>query len=362
MEKKSLNILITAISGNSYGAQVAKSLSHLDINYNIFGVDASNSHFLHPKIKLSAFKQVPLASDPNYINTIIELCKTFNIDYLIDGSEPEQQQLNLNRDKLIQNSIQWISNSENVLNICSNKILLSEFLSSNGFYTPKIFKTLDSINNNDFPLILKPYQGSGGSKHTYIVQSFDDIQAALTLSKIAPSLFCIQQYVGSWEQEFTVGVMHSAKKQLLGAVTLHRNLSNPLSVKTSVSNMTLKKELGNALKISSGFSQGILMDHQEIQKQCIKIAQALESNCALNFQGRWIDEKFYIFEINPRFSGTSYFRAMHNMNEAHLWINDQQNPNDPPNIFQLKQSSQCIRYIVEHISEQNYKRSIKSQS
>ncbi|HMQ10628.1 MAG TPA: ATP-grasp domain-containing protein [Oligoflexia bacterium] len=351
MEKKPLNILITAISGNSYGAQVAKSLSLMNKYYNIFGVDASSNIFMHPKIKLSAFKQVPLASDPNYINTIIEIYKNFNIDYLIDGSEPEQQQLNTNREKLIKNSIQWISNSEKVLKTCSNKLLLSEFLLNNGFYTPKTFKNLDSINDSDFPLILKPYQGSGGSKHTYIVQNFDDIQATLTLSKIDPSLFYIQQYVGSWEQEFTVGVLHSAKKQLLGAVTLHRNLSNPLSVKTSVDNMSSKQELGNALKISSGFSQGILMDHQEIQKQCIKIAQTLESSCALNFQGRWINGKFYIFEINPRFSGTSYFRALHNMNEAHMWINNQQNPTDHSNIFQLKQESQCTRYIVEHISK-----------
>ena len=52
-----------------------------------------------------------------------------------------------------------------------------------------------------------------------------------------------------------------------------------------------------------------------------RIAEALGSTWALNIQGRLKDGVFYPFEINPRHSGTSYFRALSGVNEILLGIN-----------------------------------------
>ena len=40
----------------------------------------------------------------------------------------------------------------------------------------------------------------------------------------------------------------------------------------------------------------------------------------MNIQGRYAHKKFYTFEINPRFSGTTYFRALAGINEPDLLI------------------------------------------
>jgi carbamoyl-phosphate synthase large subunit len=50
------------------------------------------------------------------------------------------------------------------------------------------------------------------------------------------------------------------------------------------------------------------------------MAETLKSSGPLNFQGRLVGDQFYIFEINPRFSGTSFMRALSAFNEADLWI------------------------------------------
>lgn len=101
---------------------------------------------------------------------------------------------------------------------------------------------------------------------------------------------------------------------------LQRQILSGLSNRLHLSNRTDRHELGKILAVSSGISQGKIVHCEPVQSEAEKIAEALGSSGPLNIQGRWDGERFVLFEINPRFSGTTPMRAMANFNEPELLI------------------------------------------
>ena len=88
-----------------------------------------------------------------------------------------------------------------------------------------------------------------------------------------------------------------------------------LSNRTKVPNRTGHARLGPVLAISSGVSQGRIGRFEEVCGQCEEIAVALGARGAFNIQCRVVDGRVVVFEINPRFSGTTSLRAMVGYNE-----------------------------------------------
>jgi carbamoyl-phosphate synthase large subunit len=85
-------------------------------------------------------------------------------------------------------------------------------------------------------------------------------------------------------------------------------------------NRTKKTELGPSLVISSGVSQGQIGRFPEVTNQCREIAQAIGARGPVNIQCRLVDGVVKVFEINPRFSGTTSLRAMVGYNEPDVLI------------------------------------------
>ena len=132
--------------------------------------------------------------------------------------------------------------------------------------------------------------------------------------------FMIQEYVGTPDQEYTVGVLHDLHGRYVNSIAVKRHLHSGLSVRTSARNRTARTDLGPHLVISSGVSQGDIGRYPEVTAQCREIAERLGSRGPLNLQCRFVDGNVRIFEINPRFSGTTSLRAMVGMNEPDLLI------------------------------------------
>lgn len=338
-----INVLITGIAGTSYGAQIAKSLALLPEKYTIFGADADPINLEHIKL--------PLASSPMYLKQLLEVYVYHKIDYIIEGSEAEQRLLNSNREYLHKHGINWIANSKGVIDCVQDKLSINNFLQSKGFPAPKTYMADEGfkLDANDFPVIMKPLRCSSGSANVYIAQNVDDIKAILQLSRMGLSDFCIQEYVGTPDHEYTVGVLHNNQGQFLGSATLRRDLRAALSVKTSVVNITSKSNLGERLVVSSGVSQGLMQHHSAIEEYCRMIAEFLGSTGPLNFQGRLVDDKFYIFEINPRFSGTSYMRALAGLNEADVYIGNISSQVSAEHVY-VTNKLMCKRIIHEIVS------------
>ena len=346
LQKKT--VLVTGICGSSYGAQISKSLSLLKWKYNIIGADCCLKPY-SDDIKIDCFGILPRATDEDYLDALMSLYKNKNAEFLIEGSESEQRRLHANRNFLDSNRINWISNSSEVIDICTNKNNLVSFLEKHAFQFPKIyFSEENDLDHIMYPLVLKPNISSGGSKNVFIAQNKEDIKSIVQLYKIKISDFCIQEYIGSCDSEYTVGTLHNNIGKFIASATLKRDFSNALSIKTKVDNITTRKDLGDFLLISSGFSQGTVMKHKAIENYCREIAEKMGSKGPMNFQGRLLNGKFYIFEINPRFSGTSFMRALSGINEADLWI---ENINKKDVIVREIKEEQSFFRVVKEIQK-----------
>ncbi|MGV8059405.1 MAG: ATP-grasp domain-containing protein [Smithellaceae bacterium] len=318
-----ISVLITGVGGGGNGEQILKALRMAEKNYEIIGCDISQYSKGLKYVDIPYI--VPRPNDPRYLETIIEICRKHAVKALIPGSEPELLFLSRNREKLLAEKIFLPVNPESVIETCMNKSKTFEFFEKNNFLFPetKLLQTLDDARTwNIFPAILKPSVGSGGSSHTYIAQNKDDLTM---LSKyMLEGNICleiiIQEYVGTPESEYTVGVLFDMDGNFINSIAVKRDLSLALSRRISLPNRTEHKKFGPNLVISSGISQGEIGHFPEVTSKCEEIAAKLGTCGPTNIQCRLYKGDVYVFEINPRFSGTTSLRAMVGYNEPDVLI------------------------------------------
>jgi len=316
-----INILVTAAGGGSIGEQVIKCLKLSDLNYHVIATDVTK--ISRATIEANEFVLVPFATDENYIPFILDTCLKKNIQVVVPGSEIELNVFSKHRSLFEEHKIVLLINSESIINICLDKNKTSKFLEKNGFFSPTSFaiSTKEKLYEiNLFPLVLKPSIGGGGSVNTMIVQNQEELiifgQFLLTQYKE----FIAQAYVGDPQSEYTVGVFSLDNELIVDSIVLRRNIMSGLGSKIKVLNQTGKEEFGKYLAISSGISQGEIIKNALISETCEAIAKKLGSVGPLNIQCRLVGNKVYIFEINPRFSGTSPMRALAGFNELEIAI------------------------------------------
>jgi carbamoyl-phosphate synthase large subunit len=132
--------------------------------------------------------------------------------------------------------------------------------------------------------------------------------------------FIAQGYVGTPNEEYTVGILFGQDGVLLNSIAIRRIINNALTIRTQVPNRTGRSELGDHLIVSTGVSQGEVGHWPEIRSQCEVIAASLAPQAPINLQCRVVDGHVFPFEINPRFSGTTSLRALAGYNEPDTLI------------------------------------------
>jgi len=319
-----VNVLVTAIGGGGHGDQILKALRLVAHNrYRIYGADAKAGRAQAELV--DDFAVLPSANDSSYIDLLLELCMRWNIKVLFHGCEPELRLFSQQREKIEAAGIFLPINTTSLINMCMDKAVLNKKLEELGYDPPRFAIIYDKENLAEidwFPVVVKPSRGGGGSANVYIAQNQQELLALSTylgLGEIADN-FVIQEYVGRPEDEFTVGILHDLDGKFVDSVAVLRDLSGGLNVRMAVNNKTGKKELGSRLVISSGISQGQIGKYSELTDKCREIAEALDSHGPLNIQCRFVNGKVKIFEINPRYSGTTSLRAMIGLNEPDLMI------------------------------------------
>jgi carbamoyl-phosphate synthase large subunit len=132
-----------------------------------------------------------------------------------------------------------------------------------------------------------------------------------TYLKVAGKRPIAQEYIAHTNGEFTVGVLSGPDGTVLGVIAMERAFPAKLSIASK----------GHDFLISSGFSQGHFDQYPSVCETARTIALAVGSVGPLNIQGR-VDKagRFLPFEINPRFSATTYLRALAGFNEVDHFI------------------------------------------
>ncbi|MEQ8675445.1 MAG: ATP-grasp domain-containing protein [Aggregatilineales bacterium] len=322
-----LPVLVTA-AGSGVGYEVVKTLK-LTGKYYIIGTDIVDYNYGIYQIDEAYL--IPPVHDPEYLSILLDICISKGVRAIIAGSEAELALIATQEHIFEDNNVVVLANTADVIAICSDKFRTMSFLAKNDFPVPEttIISDIDSLPQNIvFPVILKPVKGSSGSRNTFIAQTFDEVHhlCAYLLALGVPVL--MQEYIGHPTSEYTVGVLHSLTGELLGSFALHREIRSGINSMINVPNRTNRHELGDRLVISSGFSQGIADEFPEIRKKCEQIATLLGSRGPLNIQCRYMNGELYPFEINPRFSGTSYMRALCGFNEVDMLIENHLNDRD----------------------------------
>lgn len=344
-----ISVLVTGIGGGGVGEQLIKALRLSERKYKIVGTDVTPISKGFKEV--DAAYVVPLANDSNYINELLKICKQHDIKALFPGSEPELKIISLNKEKIEAAGCIVFINPENVLDICLDKNKTVDFLKDNNFNYPRSY-TIRSIKEISvitiFPLVLKPSVGGGGSMNVMIAQSADELELfASYLLKIYPE-FIAQEYVGTPDNEYTVGVLFDKDGVYINAIALRRSITGGLNCRMKVPNNTQNKNLGPSLIISSGISQGEFGNYENVLQQCIEIAKKLKATCSVNLQCRLVDGKVYLFEINPRFSGTTSLRAMVGYNEPDVLI-QKHILNEPIETGFAYQYAKIVRGLKEEI-------------
>lgn len=316
-----MKILVTGAGGGGIGEQVIKALRIGKNEYFIVATDIRTDSIA--TCLGDAFCLLPPANDNNYISTVIQYCNEYKCQIIIPGSEPELIKIASNI-KLFQDAGIFVPiNTIELIKLCSDKVVFNEFLKKNNFAyceTIRIVENTIPPNLVHFPYVIKPASGSG-SKNVFIVQNYSEIKNILEYLG-NDNHFLLQEYIGSENEEYTVGILCTPSSGYVGHIILRRDLSQGLSIKQSVVNRSGLSNLGDRLLISTGISQGEFVCNSLIDETVMKIVKLLSPISTINLQCRIHENKVYIFEINPRFSGTTNLRATVGFNEPEYIIND----------------------------------------
>jgi carbamoyl-phosphate synthase large subunit len=266
---------------------------------------------------------LPAAGDPKYIEALLRVIQHFGIRVVFHGCEPELKAMNENRKLLKDTGVLLPINPGRVIDLCMDKERTMTWLSRIGFEAPK-FMMADSPALADeidyYPVVVKPAIGGGGSRDTFIIQTPEEFKLMMTYLFRYGEKFLVQEYIGTYKDEYTVGVLHDMEGRYLNSIALKRAMSGALNMRTAVKNLTGREELGDYLVISSGVSHGQVGRFPEVTNTCRKIADRLGVRGAVNIQCRYVGGRVIPFEINPRFSGTTSIRAMVGYNEPDILI------------------------------------------
>lgn len=311
-----IRIIVTGAGGGGVGRQVIKALRLAGDRYHIIATDMTK--YSMGLYDADSWHLVPSARSDNYIKELVGICKKEGAAVLIPGSEPELRVIADAVNEFTGIGILPLINGSEIIKRCLNKWVTYKLLLNNGIDAPPSCLPHDiGYDENILPAIVKPTLGGGGSFNCYIAQDMTELDFFVDYISKQGLKPMVQKYVGSYEEEYTVGVLTDMfDGGLLGSIAVRRQILSGLSNRMRI----VHRGSGGLLVVSSGISQGEVGDFPEVRDCCEQAALKLGSRGPMNFQCRRDGDKVYIFEINPRFSGTTYIRAMMGFNGPDVLI------------------------------------------
>jgi len=306
---KKYRVLITGVGGKSVGYQILYCLKGLEKQYDIFVADCKP--FTYGLYLGYAAIILPPAGNVEFINEFMSAVRQHEIDAVIPGTEIELRVLVDHEDKLASLGCRLIANPTTVVKLCDDKANIASWLLRHGFSTPLTFplrQWRDLIAQKGYPVIVKPSRGTGGSKGVEIIGNDQEMREYLAG---ADDNVIVQEYIDASRGEYTVGVVVSPLGTIVDSIVIRRELVD--------FSFGASKDCANRrLIISSGISQGFIVKNDKIAKRCEDLALAIGARGPLNIQGRATHDDISIFEVHPRFSGTTCIRATAGFNEVDI--------------------------------------------
>jgi carbamoyl-phosphate synthase large subunit len=239
----------------------------------------------------------PLEEDTlEYLEFWRELLVSQRIDLVLPGIESDVLFLDRHRDDLGQLCALAI-NTSRVLTVCCNKLTTYDQLSPiNVARIPTLpaAATTDLASLGLGPYVLKPCMGNG-SRGIHIVASQDDYLHAL--SGCGDANYIVQPYLGDPDHEYTASAFGLGNGHSLSPIIFRRFLS------------------------TTGYTNYVeVQPCPEIAATIEVLSRHLQPVGPTNYQFRLHEGRYYLLEINPRFSSSTSLKAAFGYNEATMCI------------------------------------------
>jgi carbamoyl-phosphate synthase large subunit len=297
-------VLITGTGGTGVGAGVLQCLQEPAVRSRWWPVAACAETFAWGLYAARERFLVPWAAEPGYFGRIAEIAGT--VDAVIPGTEAETVLLAQRRDEL---PVPVIANSATLMPLMADKLKAAAMLTVLGLPSVPSYpweQYPQACADFGFPLVVKPTLNTSGSRGVHLVTGIRQLDALDTFAR--PDTV-VQPYLGDASSEYTVGVVSTPDAAVVGSIVIRRELRG----------VSLLAAQGDAA-VSTGFSQGYIVDYPELAEFCEDLAKRLGSTGPLNLQVRVHHGEFYVFEIHPRFSFSCPIRASAGFNEPDMLL------------------------------------------
>lgn len=276
-------LLVTAISGN-VATGILRSLEGYD--YRLYGCDVGE--YPAGMDLVADWFRVPYAVDEAYVSVLLRECEKREIRAVIPANESEILVLDAHREEFSAAGIRLIMNDPFIVNTCTDKLVCARELEKIGVPVPKSLRPAE-LPPGDGDYILKPCFGCG-SKFLKRVSSGEEARRE---EEAFGSALVAQEYLPEEEGEYTMAVFSDGSTAR--CIEFRR-------------------------KLSHGYSSFVELVHRpEMEALGAVVAEKWKLRGSINLQMRVKNGIPHVFEINPRLSGTSHFRAMLGFNDSMWW-------------------------------------------
>jgi carbamoyl-phosphate synthase large subunit len=230
----------------------------------------------------------------DFIDYIITICTSRGINIVIPGSTWEAKIISRHREKLLNLNIIPLVNNFQCIELGDDKWITYQKLSELNISTPQTYIEID--DRFAYPIVIKPRQGRG-SQNVFVAKSRTELELLIQYFSLKKIEYVIQEYMKRDDQEYTVGIISESTGKVVQSIVMRRKL------------------LGGA----TGYAE--VCNHSYINDFCEEVAEKIKSTGPINIQLRLDDDgKPFVFEINPRFSGSAPMRMLAGFNEIEMMI------------------------------------------
>jgi carbamoyl-phosphate synthase large subunit len=250
----------------------------------------------------------PLIYDCNYIEFLLEYCLKNKIKAIIPLFDIDLPVLAKNKHKFVKNHINLIVSEYDFIKICNDKWLTYNFLIENGFNAPGSFLSLNDViealesNKINFPLIIKPRWGMAS------IGIFEADNKEELLVFYQKTLKCIKNSYLKYE----------SNKDLDRSVIIQEKLSGDeygIDVFNDLEGEFLSCVPKKKLAMRAGETDiAEIIENNELVEIGKKISKLSKHIGNLDVDCFWIDNKYYILEMNCRFGGQYPFSHLAGVN------------------------------------------------
>ena len=231
---------------------------------------------------------VPRIDAPEYIETIINICKEEHISSVTTFIDPEIMLLSKNREKFSELGVEVLAPYTETANLCFDKYEMFKFLRSKNIRTPMTWDNysavMDAAKSGEvtFPVFVKPRTGSG-SVGARIIADSETLHAAYEAD---PGLITQELMTGEGCFDLDADIYVDTISHEPVAIFSKRKISTTI---------------GGANKTIS-FKDDRLFAFAKEALSCFKFNGPIDADFFYK------DGEYYLSEINPRFGG-AYLHA-----------------------------------------------------